>query len=67
MLSGGGPEPLPPVHLAVPHYRQTNRRQGDIFAKKNWIYIFDKSKKNNIKIKKLGSLAHVQPSYESSR
>jgi len=39
MLSGGGPELLPPVYPAVSHYRQTNRRQGDIFAKKNG-YIF---------------------------
>ena len=31
---GRGPRILPPVHPAVTHYRQTNRRQGDIFGKK---------------------------------
>ena len=31
---GRGPRILPPVHPAVTPYRQTNRRQGDIFAKK---------------------------------
>ena len=31
---GRGPIILPPVHPAVTSYRQTNRRQGDIFEKK---------------------------------
>ena len=43
---------IPPVYPAVGRYRQTNWRQGDKFAKKNSVYIFDKSKKNNLKIKK---------------
>jgi len=43
---GRGPRILPPDEPAVTPYRQTNRRQGDIFEKKNIAtYIFDKSKK----------------------
>jgi len=44
---------LPPVHPAVPSFRRLNWRQDDIFAKKKSAYIFDKSGKNNIKIKKI--------------
>jgi len=49
---GRGPRTLPPDEPAVTPYRQTNRRQGDIFEKKIATYIFDKSTKKKIKIKK---------------
>ena len=45
---------LPPVHPVVPSFRRLNWRQDEIFVKKKIsAYIFDKSEKNNIKIKKI--------------
>ena len=71
---GRGPRILPPDEPAVTPYRQTNRRQGDIFEKKLYPHIFlINRRKNNIKIKKIrgsepGQLAelagvqgHTQP------
>jgi len=50
---GRGPTILPPVHPAVPSFRWMNWRLDDIFKKNITTYIFDKSEKNNIKIKKI--------------
>ena len=55
---GRGPKTLPPDEPAVTTYRQTNRRQGDIFEKKNSHIYFDKSTKKNIKIKKIRGTTH---------